>query len=231
MKDFVKWLGVNEKIAKVIVWLLIIMVMLILTNTMLESLGFPYYKITYQNLKSVNINKVLNFSVGYIVAFLNFYSIVLLVFRTKNAKSIFKYAIIYLILNALLSLILPSIIMQIFVIGSIMTFCYYYSGKNWKYAVYGLLACIFNIVIQGIWYMSKARFVDYSSLNYTTKCILSLDYFIIMAIIILVKEVYLKKRGETNGRKRNTNMPILDRRLQERRKIRKETSKKSSKRS
>ena len=49
MKDFVKWLGVNEKIAKVVVWLLIIMVMLILTNTMLESLGFPYYKITYDS--------------------------------------------------------------------------------------------------------------------------------------------------------------------------------------
>ena len=28
MKDFIKWLGVNEKIAKVAVWLLIIMVTL-----------------------------------------------------------------------------------------------------------------------------------------------------------------------------------------------------------
>ena len=57
MKDFVKWLGVNEKVAKVVVWLLIIMVMLILTNTMLESLGFPFYKITYQNIRKINIAK------------------------------------------------------------------------------------------------------------------------------------------------------------------------------
>ena len=47
MKDFVKWLGVNEKVAKAIVWLLIIMVTLIIFNMGLESLGFPYYKITY----------------------------------------------------------------------------------------------------------------------------------------------------------------------------------------
>ena len=79
--------------------------------------------------------------------------------------------------------------------------------------------------------MAKARFIDYNSINDPTKSILSLDYFIIMAVIILVKEVYLKKRGENDGWKRKTNMPILDRRLQERRKIRKETSEKSSKRS
>ena len=60
MKDFIKWLGVNEKIAKVAVWLLIIMVTLIIVNTALASLGFPNYQITYSNLVNINIDKKLN---------------------------------------------------------------------------------------------------------------------------------------------------------------------------
>ena len=53
MKDFIKWLGVNEKVAKVVVWLLIIMTSLIIVNAALESLGFPHYAITYDNLKRI----------------------------------------------------------------------------------------------------------------------------------------------------------------------------------
>ena len=34
MKDFIKWLGVNEKIAKVVVWILIIIVTLNKANYM-----------------------------------------------------------------------------------------------------------------------------------------------------------------------------------------------------
>ena len=60
MKDFIKWLGVNEKIAKVAVWLLIIMVFLIMTNAMLESIGFPNYQLTYANIINININKISN---------------------------------------------------------------------------------------------------------------------------------------------------------------------------
>ena len=231
MKDFVKWLGVNEKVAKAVVWLLIIMVTLIVFNTGLESLGFPFYKITYQNIRKINIVKHMDIIMMYIVALLNFYSIVLLVFRVKEAKGIFKYALLYLILNAILSLFFSKAVMQIFVIGFILVFCYYYSGKNWKYILYGLIGIIVNVIVQGIAYSYKVRFIDYTKLNNFTKGILSLDYFIIMIIIILVKEIYLKKRSENNGRKRRTNLPTMVGNIQQGRKLRKETSKKSSKQS
>ena len=53
MKKFIKWLGVNEKVAKIAVWLLIIMVSLIIINAGLASLGFPNYQITYNNIKQI----------------------------------------------------------------------------------------------------------------------------------------------------------------------------------
>lgn len=230
MKDFVKWLGVNEKIAKVVVWLLIIMVMLILTNTMLESLGFPYYKITYDNLQKININKVYNYILGYAVAILNFFSMILLVFRVKDTKKILKYALLYIIINAILSLFLSTAVMQLFVIMWIITFCYLYSGKNNKYILYAVISIIINIVIQGIAYSYKARFIDYTKLDFITKSLLSIDYFIIIGIIILVKEIYLKQRSENNGRTRNSNMSILVGNIRQRKQSGKKTSKKSSKR-
>lgn len=59
MKEFCKWLGVSEKFAKVVVWIFIAMVLLIITNSMLESVGLPYYKLTIENLSKidyVNVN-------------------------------------------------------------------------------------------------------------------------------------------------------------------------------
>lgn len=61
MKDFLKWLGVNEKVAKVAIWLFIIMVCLIVVNTALDSLGLPYYKITMDNLVKIDTNKVVDY--------------------------------------------------------------------------------------------------------------------------------------------------------------------------
>lgn len=229
MKDFIKWLGVNEKIAKVVVWLMIIMVMLIITNTMLESVGFPHYAITYENLVKIKFNLVAEYLVNWLLIILDFYAIVLLVFRIKDIKKIFKYAMLYLMLNVVLSLIVPHAIMQVFIILYVIMFCYFYSNKNKKYILYSILSVIAVILIQGVWYLSKARFIDYSTLNDVTKSILLLDYFIIIGIIILVKEIYLKKRGESNARERNKF--LLGRRLQKRKQIRKETSKESSKRS
>ena len=231
MKDFIKWLGVNEKIAKVVVWLLIIMVSLIIINTAMESLGFPYYAINYQNLKKINVNKLINTLMLYIIALLNFYSTVLLVFRIKESKNIFKYSILYIVVNAILSQFLSSAIMHIFIIVWIVGFCYFYSGKNYKYIIYGILSLIVNTIIQGIAYSYKVRFIDYSKLNDITKGILSFDYFIIIFVIILVKEVYLKKRGETNGRTRRTNMLAMVGNIQQGKQLRQETSKKSSKQS
>ncbi len=227
MKDFIKWLGVNEKVAKVTVWLLIIMVFLIVTNTMLDSMGFPNYKITYDNLVKIKVNIVVEYIIAFLIAFLNFYSIVLLVFRVKDAKSILKYALLFVLISAAITWIVPYFVLQVVILLYIIVFCYLYSGKKVKYAIYGGLASIGTAVIQGIWYMSKAKFINYGELNNITKSILSLDYFIIMGIIILVKEIYLKKRSEKDAR--DARMLVLDRGLQKGRKVRKETSKKSSK--
>lgn len=199
MKDFVKWLGVNEKIAKVGVWLLIIMVMLILTNTLFESIGIPHYAITYENITKINPTKAIRLTFECIVCILNFYAIVLLIFRTKEIKPIFKYTVIYAILNFIIYKMFGYIASQVLVIVYILLFCYLYSNKNKKYIIYGILAMIFNILTQGIWYSIKANLIDYTNIDGVTKAVLSIDYFIIMAVIILVKEIYLKKRRDTNA--------------------------------
>ena len=196
MKDFVKWLGVNEKVAKVVVWILIIMITLIIFNTAMESLGFPYYAITYDNLIKIKTSKLLDIIVSCIVVILNFYSIVLLVFRVKESKKIFKYALLYMILNWIIKEIFGLVAVEIFIPIYCAIFSYIYSKKNKKYILYGILALIINTVVQGIWYLAKAKFIDYPTQTDPTKIILSLDFFIIMGIIILVKEIYLKKRGE-----------------------------------
>ena len=116
MKDFIKWLGVNEKVAKVAVWMLIIMVFLIITNTMLESVGFPHYAITYDNLKQVNTTKILEYIINWIIIILNFYSIILLVFKVNQARQLFKYSILYLILNVIITILSNEVIVQIFII-------------------------------------------------------------------------------------------------------------------
>lgn len=199
MKDFIKWLGVNEKVAKVAVWLLIIMIFLIVTNTMLGSLGFPNYQITYDNLVKIDIDRITSIFIEFIVALLNFYTIILLVFRIKEAKNIFKYGILYILLNIITYKIFGYAILQIFIIGYCVLFSYLYSNKNWKYIIYVILSIIFNVFVQSIWYSIKASFIDYTTLNSLAITILSIDYFIIMALIILVKEIYLKKRRDKNG--------------------------------
>lgn len=196
MKDFIKWLGVNEKVAKVAVWMLIILVTLIIINTALNSLGFPHYAITYDNLKEVEINEVFNFLSSIVVCILNFYAIVLLIFRINNAKQLFKYAIVYMVLNCLISATLGYVAVQIFIFLFFIIFSYLYSGKNWKYLLYGLGAILVNIFIQGIAYYFKANFIDISEISRFTRSLLSIDYFIIIGIIIVVKEIYLRKRGE-----------------------------------
>lgn len=196
MKDFIKWLGVNEKVAKVVVWLFIIMIMLIVTNTMLESIGVPYYAITYDNLKKINSNEVYDFLIASIISLLNFYSIVLLVFKIKESKKIFKYSLLYLFLNSIFIGTISEKLVSVFIVLYVIWFCYIFSNKKLKYALYGLIACIINIIVQAIWFMSKVRFINFTMLNDATKSVLSIDYFIIMSIIIIVKEIYLKKRGE-----------------------------------
>lgn len=196
MKDFLKWLGVNEKVAKVAVWMLIIMVFLIITNTMLESVGFPHYAITYDNIMKININKFIDSIINLILTALNFYTMVLLVFRIKEIKPMFKYVLLYLLLNVISTIMFGSGITQIFIILFLVVFSYLYSHKNKKYILYIIISMMINTVVQGITYAYKVKFIDYTSINDITKAILFSDYFIIMAVIILVKEIYLKKRGD-----------------------------------
>lgn len=200
MKDFIKWLGVNEKVAKAVVWLLIIMVLLIVTNTMLESIGFPNYQITYDNLRAIKSNIVLEYLISWIIAILNFYTITFLVFGVKEYKKLFKHSLLYLLANIIMTSIFNYGIAQIFIIIYFLIFSYYYSNKKIKYVLCMIISLIINILIQGVAYYYKARLITYESLNRLTQSVLSMDYFIIMGMIILVKEIYLKKRGEKNGK-------------------------------
>lgn len=129
MKDFIKWLGVNEKVAKVAVWMLIIMVFLIVTNTMLESVGFPHYAITYDNIINIDVNKVVSIALSFIVATLNFYTVMLLIFRIKDAKRMFKWIPIYLALNYIINNTLGYIALQIFIIIFVLYFVIYFQIK------------------------------------------------------------------------------------------------------
>ena len=196
MKEFLKWLGVNEKVAKVVVWMLIIMIFLIVINTMLESIGLPYYKITVEHLKNINTNKLIEFVMASIVTLLGFYSIVFLVFRIKDFKKIFKYSLLYLILNIIINATFDYGISQIFIFTYMLIFFYLFSHKNWRYIIYGLLSIALNSIIQYICYLYKIRYIEFDNINQTNRLFLSLDFFIIMGIIILVKEIILNKKEE-----------------------------------
>ena len=102
MKDFCKWLGVSEKFAKIVIWLFIIMTMLIIFNIAFESMGLPYYKITIENLSKIDYPKILEYLISWILALLNFYTTVFLIFPLKEFKGVFKYSILYLVLNILI---------------------------------------------------------------------------------------------------------------------------------
>lgn len=195
MKDFIKWLGVNEKVAKVAVWMFIIMLFLIVTNAMLDSIGFPHYQITYQNLVSMDINKLGGIISSCLVCILNFYATMLLIFRIKEVKKLLKYAIIYMLLNWLINAIFGYALSQVFIILFYTIFSFLYSRKNKKYIFYSIESIAINVFIQSITYLYKLKLIDFHQVSELTRALLSIDYFIIMAVIILVKEIYLKKRG------------------------------------
>ena len=195
MKEFLKWLGVNEKVAKVVIWLAVIMGFLIIVNTALDSLGLPYYKITVDNLVKIDVNWLASKVIASLMVVLNFYTMIFLVFRVRDFKKILPYSIIYLAGNIFVGETIGRIPTQIYIIVFLLGFCYFYSGKKVKYILYGIISLIFNTFIQYIWYAYKAKSINLAELNDETMTILTIDFFIIMAIIILVKEIYLKQRG------------------------------------
>lgn len=200
MKEFLKWLGVNEKVAKVVIWLAVIMGFLIMTNALLDSLGLPYYKITVDNLVKIKTHKVFEYLISWIIGLFNFYTIIFLVFRIKEFKKIFPYSILYLFGNFLVSETIGIIASQIYILIFVLGFCYFYSGKRAKYILYGMISLIFNTFVQYIWYTYKLSSLNVSDINETTKIILGIDLIIIMTIIIIVKEIYLKQRRCKNGK-------------------------------
>lgn len=194
MKEFFKWLGVNDKIAKVAVWMLIIMVSLIILNIFLESVGFPYYKITVENLSKINYGEVGKLSFQFALSVLNFYATILLVVRVKDFKKTIKYALLYLILNIIVVNAFDYAIAQIFIFVYILIYLFFYGRKNWKYLLYGLGSMALNTGVQYIFYLYKGRFVEFNSIGMLNTLITSLDYFIIMTFIIIAKEIYLNKK-------------------------------------
>lgn len=195
MKDFCKWLGVNEKIAKIVVWLFIFICMLIIFNAALDSFGLPYYRITAENLSKVKISKIFNAFFGWITTLLNFYSIILIPFRFSDIKSIFKWSILYLVLNVLISILFNSAIAFYFIIIYVLLFSYLFSNKNSKYVFLAIVSFVINTFIQYICYLYKIRFIDMLQINYLHQFLLSLDYFAVMFVIIIIKEQILRKRG------------------------------------
>lgn len=194
MKDFCKWLGVNEKFAKVIVWIFIIMSMLIVFNSAFESMGMPYYKLIVENLSKIDYPKVFDYGISWIVALLNFYAMVFLIFPIKDFKKIFKYSILYLILNIIVLNLFGNGALQIFIALFIVIFSYLYSNKNKKYILYGILSCIISTIIQYVCYLYKARFIDFVNISGLNKLLVYSDYVLFMFIIILVKEIIIKNK-------------------------------------
>lgn len=196
MKEFLKWLGINEKVAKIAVWLLIFMMILIIFNVFLESVGFPYYKITVENLSKINVTELSTVLFDFIMSGLNFYATIMLVVRVKDFKKTIKYFIIYLIIATIITNVINYAVCQIFIFGYILGYLFFYGNKNWKYIIYGIGSIIINTIVQYISYLYKIRFVDFSTTGSLNTFIMSIDYFIIMFLIIMIKEIYLKKRGE-----------------------------------
>ena len=186
--------GVNEKFAKVIVWIFIIMSMLIVFNSAFESMGMPYYKLTVENLSKIDYPKVFDYGISWIVALLNFYAMVFLIFPIKDFKKIFKYSILYLILNIIVLNLFGNGALQIFIALFIVIFSYLYSNKNKKYILYGILSCIISTIIQYVCYLYKARFIDFVNISGLNKLLVYSDYVLFMFIIILVKEIIIKNK-------------------------------------
>ena len=225
MKDFIKWLGNNEKVGKVIVWLLIIIIALIILNTTLMSLGLPHYQITEQHVISFQITKLIDDMISWLICALNFCSIIYLIFPVKMHKKIRKYLFIYLVFTILFNQLFGYMFTQVYIILYIIIFSYIFSKRNTKYIFYSLVSLFINALIEFICYSIKLKYINVTEISHLTNIVLGFDYFIIMGLIILVKEIYIKKRGEKNGCTKFSMVVTI----QQRKDICKETSKKSIK--
>jgi membrane-bound ClpP family serine protease len=138
----------------------------------------------------------MDFFASMLISFLDFITMIFLVFRIKNIKKILPYSLLYLLINYLIDLSGNYILMQAFIIIYFLIFCYFYSGRKPKYILYGIISYVLSVFVQFVWFSYKASSIDINSIDETTKMILTFDYFIIMGMIILAKEIYLKKRRD-----------------------------------
>lgn len=194
MKEFCKWLGVSEKTAKIVVWIFILMSMLIIFNSAFESMGLPYYKLTVENLSKLDLGNLFETFIGWCMVLLSFYAVIFMVIPVRNFIKVFKYSILYLILNICITLLTNAVVAQIFVILAPCIFAYYYFNKSWKYVGCMIGSIVLNFVIQFISYTYKIKFIDFTNISNFNRFLVSLDYFIMMFIIILVKEVVIKNK-------------------------------------
>lgn len=193
MKNFCKWLGVNEKVAKIVVWIFIVVIFLIVINTALESVGLPFYKLTIQNLSKINLHYFIDSMISWITVILNFYASTLLVFSIKKTKEMFPYACLFLIISIITTAI-GYATSQIAIFVFLILFAYQYSGKNRKYIIYMIVSLLINTSIQYLSYFYKIRFINYAEITRLNQFLLSLDYFVVIILIILLKEVFIKKK-------------------------------------
>ena len=169
MKEFCKWLGVSEKTAKVVVWIFILMSMLIIFNSAFESIGLPYYKLTVENLSKIDYPKMLDYGISWIIVLLDFYGVMFLIFPIKDFGKIFKYSILYLILNIIVFNLFGNGILKIFILLFMIMFGYLYSNKNKKYILYIIVGYIFSLIVQYVCYLYKVRFIDFTNIDRLNK--------------------------------------------------------------
>lgn len=85
---------------------------------------------------------------------------------------------------------------QLFIIIFDGIFFYMYSNKNVKYLLYFLISIVANVILQYVWYLTKAQFINLTEHTGASYAVLGLDFFVFMAMIIIAKEIYIKKRSE-----------------------------------
>lgn len=195
MKDFIKWLGVNEKVAKLAVWLLIFMITLIIINSCLESIGMPYYKVTIENLSKIKINSLINYLCVIAVSVLNYVLTTFIVIRTKEIKKLLPYVLVYTIIPIIVTKYLGYGVTQVFIFVYTMYTIIKFSEKPIKGIYKGLITIVINTIVQYIcYYTFKLKYIEVTKLEGLNYLLTSLDSFLILLIIIIVKELYLYKR-------------------------------------
>ena len=115
--------------------------------------------------------------------------------RQKEAD--IRTHIIVCLSSALMMMIISKygtyLLEQIYIPIFLFIFCYILSNKNKKYILYSLLSLLINTIVQYVCYfIFKGKYTNWNIIGGFDYILASLDYFIVMFLIILSKEIYLK---------------------------------------